>query len=253
MVGRQASIVQRTEDDGQVGIAGGVVVVHIAVVGRVPIVALGPGEGEARTEVPSCVHLPCFEFAEGVARHQVHVVAAVPHRVVRACAIPPVHIRVAVHRPEVVVVLLVLQQKVRTVRFAALDDVVLLQFIRLVGELLGVVEQFVAVQVGHLAEVLQVHLEVGREFVGDVVLEPSHIMVGALQWVLHLANVAVRFDEVPGQVVRRGQEAIEQVHHVAVAVGGHQVLTVAPARCFEAQVVRDVPLEAQAWFRTGYR
>ena len=69
-------------------------------------------------------------------------------------------------------------------------------------------------------------------------------MVGLLETGVDAVSV-----ELLGKVVDAGKEPVEEVHHVAVARGGDEILGIASGGSFDTHPVVDVVLEGQTRFK----
>ena len=161
-------------------------------------------------------------------------------------AVPTVHVAERVYKPQVGFFGLVLEHHVHPLGEAALDDEVLAERLGnvLVVDVVG--EEFVAVGVGQLREAFVVPFHVQVEALGEVVLETGNHVLCALEGIFDFADGTVGLQEFVLEVFGAREETVEQVDHVAVRVGGNQVLGVDAGCCLEAEDLVDLVLDAQA-------
>ena len=133
-----------------------------------------------------------------------------------------------IHTPEIPVLVFVFQGEVEAIGIAVFNHEVLFDEVVLSSILRIVLIHLVTVEVGKLGELFPVTFNVQGHVIGEVDLGAKHIMVGFLQLGGDFVSV-----EIVGEVVDTRQEAIEEVDHVAVASGGHEVLRIASRCTFE--------------------
>ena len=95
----------------------------------------------------------------------------VEHRIVPAESVPTVHVAVSINEPDITRAFFVFQHDIRAVGHTGLDDEVLAQHLGNVAILRVVFEEFIAVGVGQLAEVLEVPFDIEVQALRQIKLE----------------------------------------------------------------------------------